>query len=59
MSNNKTQETFTEVPTAKPSFFKRWIAKVDASMKEKAEAKSKQGCCGSNKKGGGSGGSCC
>ncbi len=41
----------------KPGFFKRIVLKLDSSMKEKADAKASESCCGSDKDG--KGGKCC
>lgn len=44
--------------TEKPGLIKKWLNKLDESMKEKAEKASDSNCCGPNSKGG-KGGSCC
>lgn len=52
-------KTLTQAPAEaekKPGLFKRFVQKLDDSMKQKAEEKAQQGsCCG----GGGKGGKCC
>lgn len=45
--------------TQKPGFFKRIVDKLDSSLKEKADAKSEQPCCGSSARAKGKGGKCC
>tara|TARA_B110000037_G_scaffold207049_1_gene253625 strand:+ start:963 stop:1142 length:180 start_codon:yes stop_codon:yes gene_type:complete len=59
MSENKTtpQQPKTEqpAPEKKKGFFTRIVNKLDGAMKEKADQKSQQGCCGSD----GKGGKCC
>ena len=47
----KKDEPRKEVEESNPGFFKRIFAKIDESIKEKADAKSDDDCCG--------GGKCC
>ncbi|MBC2607855.1 hypothetical protein [Pelagicoccus albus] len=58
MSDPKTTteapKTETQTPEKK-GFFTRIVNKIDGVMKEKADQKSQQGCCG----GDGKGGKCC
>ncbi|WP_309397350.1 hypothetical protein [Cerasicoccus maritimus] len=54
MSTQKVEKE-AKKPEAKPGFFTRIISKLDSSMKEKADAKAQQSCCG----GDGKGGKCC
>ena len=54
MENNETKTDKQEVTKTEennPGFFKRIFTKIDESMKEKADAKSDDDCCG--------GGKCC
>lgn len=53
MSEQTSKITSTD-KSAKPGFFKKMMGKLDASMKEKANAKSQQsnGCCSGSDKGG-------
>lgn len=55
MSEQKTttKQQMTKQPAPeKKGFFTRIVNKLDGVMKEKADQKSKQGCCGSDGKGG-------
>jgi hypothetical protein len=59
MNNTPIQEADSTVSTQekKPGFFGRLFQKLDSSMKQKAEEKSKQGsCCGGKDR---KGGKCC
>jgi len=49
----------TKETTAKPGFFQRVFTKIDAVMKEKAEAKANSCCCSGDGKGKDKGGKCC
>lgn len=46
----------SQTTSSKPGFFKRIITKLDSSMKEKADEKSKSSCCSGSD---GKGGKCC
>ena len=50
--SNKQDTPLKPTTTQKPGLFARIINKLDAGMKEKAEAKAKDGsCCGKDSKG--------
>ncbi len=58
MSDQKTTSEQAKAETPAPEkkgFFKRIVNKLDGAMKEKADQKSQEGCCGSD----GKGGKCC
>jgi hypothetical protein len=58
MSETKTEKTETNQTAEKqPGLFGRIFKKLDASMKQKADANSQQGCCGGDDDG--KGGKCC
>lgn len=57
MKNDKMTMNKEEKTAEKPGFFKRLIEKLDAAMKQKADAKAGGGCCSGDDKG--KGGKCC
>ncbi|MEO0508856.1 MAG: hypothetical protein AAF065_03225 [Verrucomicrobiota bacterium] len=57
MNEEKTSEPkAAEGSTEKPGFFQRIFTKLDQSMKEQADAKAQNNCCGESD---GKGGKCC
>lgn len=52
----KTDEPSKQAEESNPGFFKRIFTKIDESMKEKADAKAQDSCCGGSD---GKGGKCC
>jgi hypothetical protein len=57
-SSTQTPSTTNEAATEKkPGFFGRLFQKLDSSMKQKAEEKAQEGCCGGDDKS--KGGKCC
>lgn len=52
--SNETKEQPQSTKTKKPGFFQKVVSKLDASMKDKADAKAQQssGCCSGSDKGG-------
>lgn len=59
MNDPKTATAEKTESKEKPGFFKRMVDKLDGAMKEKAEEKSQQSCCGGSDTGDGKGGRCC
>ncbi|MEZ5276367.1 MAG: hypothetical protein R3F07_08315 [Opitutaceae bacterium] len=57
MKNENT--TTRSAPAEKPGFLKRLVDKLDSSLKQKAEEKSNQTCCGGSGVSKGKGGKCC
>lgn len=55
-TTSSTNPKNAEQTAKKPGFFGRILQKIDASMKQKAEQKSKSDCCGGDNS---KGGKCC